>query len=90
LHSQIQGAKSDGQGGFTIPCTTKASVAFTFGGQQFAIDPRDIAFQPVDPNNPQGDCVSGITSGSVGGANEWLVSFFLFWSAFLVAEQFLY
>jgi len=73
LHKQIQGAKSDGQGGFTIPCTTKASVAFTFGGQQFAIDPRDIAFQPVDPNNPQGDCVSGITSGAVGGANEWLV-----------------
>jgi hypothetical protein len=73
LHNQIQGAKSDGQGGFTIPCTTKASIALTFGGQQFAIDPRDIAFQPVNPNNPQGDCVSGITSGSVGGANEWLV-----------------
>ncbi|KIM39982.1 hypothetical protein M413DRAFT_19672 [Hebeloma cylindrosporum] len=73
LHKQIQGAQSDGQGGFTIPCTTNASVALTFGGQEFTIDPRDMAFQPVDPNNPQGDCISGITSGSVGGAKEWLV-----------------
>lgn len=73
VHKQIQGAKSDGQGGFTIPCTTKASVALTFGGQQFTIDPRDIAFQPVNANDPQGDCVSGITSGNAGGPNEWLV-----------------
>jgi len=50
----------------------------TFGKQEFTIDPRDIAFQPVDPNNPQGDCVSGITSGEVGGANEWLVGSFCF------------
>ena len=90
LHNQIPGSKSDGQGGFTIPCTANASVALTFGGQQFTIDPRDIAFQPVDANNPQGDCLSGITSGSVGGATEWLVSSFLFWSTLLVAEQFLY
>jgi len=73
IHQNIQGAKSDGQGGFTVPCQTTASVALTFGGQSFAIDPRDIAFQPVDANDPTGDCISGITSGSVGGANEWLV-----------------
>ncbi|KAF9048515.1 aspartic peptidase A1 [Panaeolus papilionaceus] len=73
IHNLIQGAKSDGQGGFTVPCTTTASVALTFNGQAFAIDPRDIAFQPVDPNDPQGDCVSGIAAGDVGGATEWLV-----------------
>ncbi|KAF8199635.1 aspartic peptidase A1 [Pholiota molesta] len=73
IHNSIPGAASDGQGGFTVPCTTTASVALTFGGQAFAIDPRDIAFQPVDANNPQGDCTSGITAGSIGGANEWLV-----------------
>ncbi|KDR78920.1 hypothetical protein GALMADRAFT_244580 [Galerina marginata CBS 339.88] len=73
IHDQIQGAKSDGQGGFTVPCTLTDSVALTFGGQEFAIDPRDIAFQPVDANDPQGDCVSGITSGNIGGATEWLV-----------------
>ncbi|KAF8150776.1 aspartic peptidase A1 [Crassisporium funariophilum] len=73
LHQNIEGAKSDGQGGFTVPCTTTASIALTFGGQSFAIDPRDIAFQPVDATDPTGDCVSGIASGDIGGATEWLV-----------------
>ncbi|KAI0091355.1 aspartic peptidase domain-containing protein [Irpex rosettiformis] len=73
VHSLISGAKSDGQGGFTIPCTTTASVALTFGGQSFAIDTRDLLFSPVDPNNLTGDCISGISSGQVGGATEWLV-----------------
>jgi hypothetical protein len=73
IHNQITGAKSDGQGGFTVPCTTTDSVALTFGGKAFAIDPRDIAFTPVDPNDPTGDCVSGISAGQIGGATEWLV-----------------
>jgi len=73
VHKGIQGAKSDGQGGFTVPCTTTASVALTFGGTSFAIDPRDIAVQPVDPTDPTGDCFSGIAAGNVGGAQEWLV-----------------
>ncbi|RDB25910.1 putative aspartic-type endopeptidase CTSD [Hypsizygus marmoreus] len=73
IHEGIQGAKSDGQGGFTVPCTTTASVALSFGGTSFAIDPRDIAFQPVDPADPTGDCISGIAAGNIGGATEWLV-----------------
>jgi hypothetical protein len=73
VHAAIPGAQSDGQGGFTVPCNTTSSVALTFGGTSFAIDPRDIAFQPVDANNPNGDCVSGIASGNIGGATEWLV-----------------
>ena len=73
IHDQIQGAKSDGQGGFTVPCTLTDTVALTYNGQVFEIDPRDIAFSPVDPNDPNGDCVSGITSGNIGGATEWLV-----------------
>jgi len=72
IHTLIPGAQSDGQGGFTIPCTGNATVALTFGGTSFSIDPRDIAVQPVDPSNPQGDCISGIVSGTVGGATEWL------------------
>jgi len=72
IHNLIPGAQSDGQGGFTIPCTGNATVALTFAGMSFSIDPRDIAVQPVDPSNPQGDCVSGIVSGTVGGATEWL------------------
>ena len=74
VHQLIDGAKSDGQGGFTIPCTTTASVALSFGGQSFAIDTRDLLFSPVDPNDLTGDCISGISSGQVGGATEWLVS----------------
>jgi len=73
VHQAIPGAKSDGQGGFTIPCGTTTSLAMTFGGQSFAIDPRDLAVQPVDPNNPTGDCISGIAAGNVGTATEWLM-----------------
>ncbi|KAG8740654.1 hypothetical protein FRC10_004064 [Ceratobasidium sp. 414] len=73
LHQQIPGAKSDGNGGFTIPCTTNAQVSFKMGTQDFLIDPRDLLFVPVDQNNLQGDCVSGIMSGQIGGAQEWLV-----------------
>jgi hypothetical protein len=74
VHAAIQGSQSDGQGGFTVPCNTQASVALTFGGKAFKINPVDIATQPVDPNNPTGDCVSGIGAGNIGGAQEWLVS----------------
>lgn len=74
VHAAIPGAQSDGQGGFTIPCTTTASVALTFGGQSFAIDTRDLLFAPVNANDLTGDCVSGISSGQIGGATEWLVS----------------
>ncbi|EKM57764.1 uncharacterized protein PHACADRAFT_90884 [Phanerochaete carnosa HHB-10118-sp] len=73
VHQAIPGAQSDGQGGFTLPCTTNASVALTFSGQQFAIDTRDLLFSPVDPTNLTGDCVSGISSGQIGAATEWLV-----------------
>ncbi|KAG6898201.1 hypothetical protein C0992_003313 [Termitomyces sp. T32_za158] len=73
VHSLIEGAQDVGQGTFTVPCTTNASVALSFGGTSFAIDPRDIAFQPVDQNDPTGDCISGISAGQIGGATEWLV-----------------
>lgn len=73
VHALIPGAASDGQGGFTLPCTTNASVALTFGGTSFAIEPQDIAFQPVDASDPTGNCISGISSGEVGAATEWLV-----------------
>jgi len=73
IHRQIPGAKSDGQGGFTIPCTTTAKVAMTFGGKTFEIQPQDMTFVPINANDPKGDCVSGISSGTIGGPQEWLV-----------------
>jgi len=72
LHNKIPGSKSDGQGGFIIPCTNNAVVSLTFSGQSFDINPIDLLFAPVDPNNLQGDCLSGISSGKVGGPNQWL------------------
>ena len=72
IHKAIPGAQDNGKGGFTVPCTTNASLALTFSKQSFAIDPRDIAFAPVDPNDPAGQCASGISAGNVGGADEWL------------------
>jgi hypothetical protein len=71
IHNAIDGAVTDGQGGFAVPCDTKASVALTFGKTEFAIDPRDLAFAPL--NDGSGLCISGITAGQIGGANEWLV-----------------
>ncbi|KAJ7593458.1 aspartic peptidase A1 [Mycena floridula] len=73
IHQLITGSSQDQQGDFLVPCTTTASVAVTFGGQEFAIDPRDLAFQPVDASDPTGDCLSGIQAGDIGGANEWLL-----------------
>ncbi|KAF8591109.1 aspartic peptidase A1 [Ramaria rubella] len=73
VHQLIPGAASDGQGGFIVPCTTNASVALTFGGQSFAIDSRDLATLPLNPQDPTGNCTSGISSGAVGGGDEWLV-----------------
>lgn len=45
----------------------------TFGGKAFDINPVDLLFTPVDPNNLQGDCISGISSGQIGSAQQWLV-----------------
>ncbi|GAA99346.1 hypothetical protein E5Q_06041 [Mixia osmundae IAM 14324] len=72
IHAQIPGAQSDGQGGFTIPCTTSNTVTLTFDGVPYDIDPRDLKFQPVT-DDLNGMCTSGITSGSIGGPNELLV-----------------
>ena len=72
IHAKIPGSQSDGQGGFIIPCTNTAAVSLTFGGQAFDINPTDILFAPVDPNNLKGDCFSGISSGQIGGAQQWL------------------
>jgi len=73
IHALIPGSSQDSQGDFIVPCTSNASVAFTFGGQLFTVDPRDIAFTPVDATDPTGDCLSGIQAGNVGGADEWLL-----------------
>lgn len=58
---------------FTLPCTTNATLAFTFAGVTFPIRPADLSFLPVDSNDPLGECMSAISAGNIGDANEWLV-----------------
>ncbi|KAG5634385.1 hypothetical protein H0H81_002148 [Sphagnurus paluster] len=79
IHAHIPGAYQDpdGLGGWTVPCVPKKSkspvMTLTLGGRSFAVDARDIAFLPVDEANPQGNCTSGITAGTPGGPQQWLV-----------------
>lgn len=73
VHAQIPGAKSDGQGGFTVPCTTNSTLSFKFGGQDWPLLARDLIFVPVDNNKPNGDCISSLGGGDVGQQGEWLV-----------------
>ncbi|KAF5367002.1 hypothetical protein D9758_003985 [Tetrapyrgos nigripes] len=65
IHSMIDGAEQDGQGGFTVPCDTNATVSLTIGGREFAIDSRDLAFG----NLGNGRCISGIAAGAVNENN---------------------
>ncbi|MCO5585040.1 hypothetical protein L7F22_038972 [Adiantum nelumboides] len=73
VHALIPGAKSDGQGGFTVPCTTNSTLSFKFGGQDWPLLARDLIFVPVDNNKPNGDCISSLGGGDVGQQGEWLV-----------------
>lgn len=73
LHNAIHGAKSDGQGGYTLPCTTNKQLSFTFSGQTFTMDARDLLFSPVDSNNLQGTCVSAVSAGDASGNGGWLL-----------------
>ncbi|KAJ3512881.1 hypothetical protein NLJ89_g3267 [Agrocybe chaxingu] len=73
IHQAIPGARYDG-GGWTVPCNLTTSLSFKIGGQSFPIDPRDIAFYPIDEDSTE--CMSGIAVGGVGPFyldNEWLV-----------------
>ncbi|CCM04981.1 uncharacterized protein FIBRA_07179 [Fibroporia radiculosa] len=86
VHETIPGAQSDGEGGFTIPCTTNTSIALEFGGRSFAINPLDLLFAPVT-DDLTGDCVSGISSGEIGGATEWLVGDVFLKNAYFSVNQ---
>ncbi|KAH9447830.1 hypothetical protein Pst134EB_021827 [Puccinia striiformis f. sp. tritici] len=72
LHSNIPGASGDNKGGFRIPCTNTVKISLSFGGVEFEINPVDLTFQPVG-RNLQGQCISGISSGTIGGPTQWLI-----------------
>lgn len=70
----------------TIPCTSNASVALSFGNASFTIDPRDMVVLPVDVNDPTGDCTAGIQPGTIGTDTEWLVGDVFLKNAYLSVD----
>ncbi|KAK1219388.1 Histone acetyltransferase [Marasmius sp. AFHP31] len=68
IHAMIDGSSVDEQGRYHVPCDTNATLAFTFGGQSFEIDSRDLAFAKVGDN----DCLSGIGAND-GDGETWLM-----------------
>ncbi|KAJ6496455.1 aspartic peptidase A1 [Mycena vitilis] len=73
IHHSIPGAKFDNSSnGWTIPCTTNTSISLVFKRKSFPIRPVDLAFSPLDPENPKGACTSAIAQASSEGATQWL------------------
>lgn len=70
VHQLIDGAQTNASGTFTIPCNTTASVAFSFGGTQFTIDPRDLV---IAEDTDSQTCRSSIIEHQFGNSTEWLV-----------------
>lgn len=68
---EVIGGRANEDGRFIVPCNINATVALSFGGHDFAIDPKDLAFFPLS-GNPTGDCLSGITA-SDRDDGSWLV-----------------
>ncbi|KZO96681.1 acid protease [Calocera viscosa TUFC12733] len=69
IYAQIPGSVENPDQSFYIPCDASASVAFTFGGQNFSIDPRDlVTFQATASNM----CATTI-GGSGGNPTSWLL-----------------
>ncbi|PKI83010.1 hypothetical protein MVES1_002926 [Malassezia vespertilionis] len=71
IHNAIKGAKSDGQGGYTLPCTTNVKLSFTFGGNSYTMNSKDLLFS-VNGNNMKGTCVSAVSAGN-SGKGDWLL-----------------
>lgn len=73
IHNAINGAKSDGQGGYTLPCTTNQQLSFSISGTTFTMDSRDLLFAPQDTNNLDGTCISAVSTGQSEGNAGWLL-----------------
>ena len=67
IHNQISGAQKINNA-WSVPCNTTDRVTLTFQGQEFDIDPRDLA-----KGSGKGLCPSGIGGGTADGS-EWVVS----------------
>ncbi|KAG6855807.1 hypothetical protein H0H87_010725 [Tephrocybe sp. NHM501043] len=78
LHKAIAGAEySEDLGYWTVPCVVKKNakpvLALTIGGREFKVDARDLPFMPVNEDEPNGKCMSGISEGLIDGMDVWLI-----------------
>ncbi|KAL4401378.1 aspartic-type endopeptidase [Malassezia pachydermatis] len=73
IHNSIDGAKSDGQGGYTLPCTSDKQISFSIGGKTFTMDSRDLLFAPKNTNDLTGTCISAISTGNTEENADWLL-----------------
>ncbi|KAJ7242794.1 aspartic peptidase domain-containing protein, partial [Mycena haematopus] len=73
IHNSIPGAKFDNSSNaWTVPCNMTNSVALVIGTKPFPVDPRDLAYQPVD--YATGECTSAIVEGDVGNdSRHWIL-----------------
>ncbi|KZO96671.1 acid protease [Calocera viscosa TUFC12733] len=69
IHAQIPGSEIDRNDDFYLPCNTNASVAFNFGGTDFAIEPQDLVYTETSQTNL---CVSAMQAME-GGPAAWLM-----------------
>jgi cathepsin D len=56
---------------FTFPCTSKVSIALTFGGKSYAINPQDLNLGLAQQGSK--DCVAGIAGMNLGLNGLWIV-----------------
>jgi hypothetical protein len=80
IHEKIPGARDIGDSAFAVPCLCTTRLEFKFKDKftlqdtTFAIDPKDLVHVPLDPNNPNGDCLSAI-HGTDTNSTDMLVRF---------------
>ncbi|TFY57952.1 hypothetical protein EVG20_g8341 [Dentipellis fragilis] len=71
LNEKIPGAEKVSPGQWDIPCTTQAVLALTIGGEVWPVDPRDLAYEPVEDS--PGFCISNILGDGGVEDGRWIL-----------------
>lgn len=69
LYAAISGAQQFGDpqsGQFVFPCTKQVKLSFTFGGQQYQVDPQDFNAGAVDRSGSM--CLGAVFAMDTGGS----------------------
>ncbi|KAJ7220089.1 aspartic peptidase A1 [Mycena pura] len=74
--------------GWTIPCNTTTLVSLVFGGKSFTIQPQDLVFLSVDPDDATALCTSAIVEGGVSAdPTGWLAGDTLLKNVYLSTDE---